>query len=160
MFSNHHPLKIIVDSGTTDNMVRLATTKRIGARITDTSQSAMQADGSTLLSVVGETRFTLKRSGTTCHFEGLLIEDLNTEILSGALFMERNDLSVRPAISEIWIGNNRIKYGSTTSPPNVKRVRSTHVLSDPHQQTIVWPDEYLELFISDGDDDEFAIEPL
>ena len=62
----------------------------------------------------------LERSGTTCHFEGLVIEDLDTEILGGVPFMESNDLSVRPAKSEIWIGNYQIKYGPTASPPNVK----------------------------------------
>ena len=73
MFSNHHPVRIIVNSGATGNMVWLATARRIGARITDTSQSAGQADGSSQISVVRKTRFTPERSCTTCYFEWLVI---------------------------------------------------------------------------------------
>ena len=76
----------------TGYMVRFATARCICARITDTSKSTRQADGSSVPSVVEKTWFTLERSGTTCHIEGLVIEHLDTENPGGVPFMEGNDL--------------------------------------------------------------------
>ena len=159
MFSNHHPVRIVIDSGATGNMIRHTTAKRLGTKIINTSQSARQADGSSPLKVIGETRFTLERDNMRCYFEGLVIEDLDTEILGGVPFMQKNDLTIRPARSEIWIGDTRIRYGSSTPTPNTSRVRRAHILRTPKNLTTVWPGEYLELSIPDVEDDEFAIEP-
>ena len=111
-----------MDSGDISNMFQHATAKHIGTRIMDISQSTKQADGSTLLNVVGETRFTQERGNTICHFEGLVIKNLHTEILGGIPIIERNDLSVKPAKSEIWMDNTQMRYGSTTPSSNVKRL--------------------------------------
>ena len=132
MFSNYQPLRTIKDSGATGNMVQRASVRRIGARIMDTSQSARQPDGSSRLNMVGETRLTLEGENTTYYFECLVVEDFDTEILGGVPLRERNELSVRPGKSEIWIGDIQIRYSSTTPPANVKRVRRTHVLRSPH----------------------------
>ena len=159
MFSNHHPVRIVVDSGATGNMIRHSTAKRLGAKIIATSQSARQADGSSPLKVVGETRFTLERGDTRCYFEGLVVENLDTEILGGVPFMTRNDLTVRPAKLEIWIGDIRIEYGSVAPTPDTSRVRRAHVLRAPEYQTTLWPGDYMEFSIPDCEDTEVAIEP-
>ena len=44
MFSNHHTMRVIVDSGATGNMIQHTTTKQLGVKILKTSQSAQQAD--------------------------------------------------------------------------------------------------------------------
>lgn len=82
--------------------------------------------------MVGETRLTLEGGNTTYYFECFVVEDFDTEILGGVPLRERNELSVRPEKSDIWIGDIQIRYGSTTPPANVKRVRRTHVLRWPH----------------------------
>ena len=58
-FCGHHTIGIIIDSGATGNMLSAAAAKHIGAQIKESSQSAHQADGSSPLTVTGETRITL-----------------------------------------------------------------------------------------------------
>ena len=81
----------------------------------NSSQSARQEDGSSPLQVVGETRLTFSRDSHGLHFEGLVVEDLDTEILAGIHFMERNDISIRPAHRLLSIKNVNYAYGSSDS---------------------------------------------
>ena len=159
MFFKHHPVRIVVNSGATCNMNRYTSAKRLGAKILKTFQSARQADGSSPLNVVGETRFTPEWGDTWYYFKGLVIKNLDTEIQGGVPFLQRNDLPIRPARSEIWIGDTRIRYGSFTPTPTTSQVRSAHALRAPQHLTTIWPGEYMELSIPNSEDDEFAIEP-
>ena len=71
-------------------MMRASLAKYIGAKVTKSSQSAMQADGRTPLSVVGETRLSLIRHGRSLTLEALDVEDLDVDILAGTPFMASN----------------------------------------------------------------------
>ena len=42
---------------------------------------------------------------TEFTFEGLVVEDLDVEVLAGAPFMEANNFAVRPAKREVLLGN-------------------------------------------------------
>jgi hypothetical protein len=55
----HHPIRLTIDSDATGNMIRASTAKGMCAIITASSQSAHQADGSSPLKVVGETRMVM-----------------------------------------------------------------------------------------------------
>ena len=44
-FFNHHPLRLTIDTGAETNMMRVSLAKYIGAKITKSSQLALQADG-------------------------------------------------------------------------------------------------------------------
>ena len=59
MFYDHHKVRLTINSGATGNMIRASTAKRLGVHVTKSSQSAHQADGSSPLSVLGETRMSL-----------------------------------------------------------------------------------------------------
>ena len=89
-------------------MIRLSTVKKIGAEIRQSAQSAHQADGSSPLKVIGETRISLTRENHTFNFEGLIVENLDVEVLAGTPFMEMNDIAVRPAKRPITIVDNAI----------------------------------------------------
>ena len=67
VFYLHPPILLTIDTGAETNMMRASLAKYIGAKITKSSQSAMQADGRTPLSVVGETRLSLTRHGRPPH---------------------------------------------------------------------------------------------
>ena len=71
-------------------MMRASLAKYIGAKVTKSSQSAMQADGRTPLSVVGETWLFLIRHGRSLTPEALDVEDLDVDILAGTPFMASN----------------------------------------------------------------------
>ena len=58
-FHGHNHVRLTIDSGATGNMIRLSTVRRLNAKVDATKQSAKQADGSSPLNVMGETRLTL-----------------------------------------------------------------------------------------------------
>ena len=50
---------------------------------------------------------------TVFQFEGLVVDNLDVDILAGRPFMETNDVTVRPAKREVILGNGTVyKFGS------------------------------------------------
>lgn len=88
-FHGHIPIRLTIDSGATGNMMRASTATKLNAKITGSSQSAHQADGSSPLTVLGETRLQFTLDGHELYFEGLVVENLDTEVLAGIPFMVR-----------------------------------------------------------------------
>lgn len=146
-FFGHHTTRVTVDSGATGNMIRATTVRALGGEIKPSSQSAHQADGVSPLDVVGETRITFTRESRQLVFEGLVVHDLDVEVLAGTPFMELNDVSVRPAKRQICIGGDIvITYGSQSSSNRKSHaIRRAHVLRAPPHPTVLWPGEFVEL---------------
>ena len=92
-FHGYHTVRITIDSGAEGNMMRESTATRLSAEIKPSSQSAHQADGSSPLAAVGEVRLTFTRDSKSFLFEGLVVRDLDVEVLAGTPFMELNDIS-------------------------------------------------------------------
>ena len=163
VFCDHHTAHLTIDSGATGNMIRASTAKRLGAHITKSSQHASQADGSSRLEVVGETRLTFTRDDHTLLFDGLVLNDLDTETLAGAPFMEINDVSVRPAKCQVIIGNDAIfTYSSTEKRHPQPTARRTQIIRAPSKSFTVWPGDFIEVSIPEEDASEnstFALEP-
>lgn len=105
-------MRLTVDSGATGNMMKASCATRLGVTVTASAQSAFQADGSSLLKAVGETRTRFQRDGHSLYFEGLVVENLHSDILAGSPFMEKNDVSIRPAKRQIRLGEDVYSYGS------------------------------------------------
>ena len=162
MFYDHHPVRITIDSGATGNMIRHRTVQRLGCRVADSSQSVHQADGSSPLHVVGETRLSFDRDGKEFIFEGLVIENLDVDVLAGTPFMETNDVAVRPAKRQVILSNgSAYTYGSVQSQASTAAARRALVLRAPPTSTTVWPGEFVEIELP-GDvpaDTEYALEP-
>ena len=160
VFCGHEHVCLTIDTGATGNMIRASTVHRLHGKIDPTSQSAHQADGSSPLRVIGETRFRFTRDSTTFMFEGLVVEDLDVDVLAGIPFMEVNDVSVRPSKREIIISDNIVyTYGSV--PPQKKSNGHAHVLRAVATET-VWPGQYIELGIPEevsAQDSWLALEP-
>ena len=62
-FYSHYPLCLTMDTGAETNMMRASLARHIGANVTKSSQTALQADGHTPLAVVGKTCLPLIRHG-------------------------------------------------------------------------------------------------
>ena len=162
VFHGHRVVRITIDSGATGNMIRHSTAKHLGCAIISSAQSVQQADGSSQLQVVGETRTTFTRDNTDFMFEGLVVEDLDVEVLAGTPFMETNDVAVRPAKREVHLGNGSVyTYGSKSTPSPLPTVRWAFVLRAPAPSKTVWPGEFVEVRLPDGatPDSEYALEP-
>ena len=112
----HNPVRITIDSRTTRNIIRLSTVQKLKVEICKSTQSAHQADGSSLLKVIGETKLSFTR-GHVFQFEGLVVENLNVEVLAGTPFKEANDITVRPAKRLITLADgSSFTCGSSDDP--------------------------------------------
>ena len=162
MFYADHPVRVTIDSGATGNMIRHTVIQRLGCQVTPSSQSVHQADGSSPLHVVGETRFPFTCGGHTFIFEGLVVENLDVEVLAGTPFMESNDIAVRPTKRQVILGDGTIhNYGSQQPVSISPAARRAIVLRSPPTSTTVWPGEFLEVELP-GDappDSVYALEP-
>lgn len=162
VFFNHHPLRLTIDTGAETNMIKASLASYIGAKITKSSQLALQADGRTPLSIIGETRLLLSRNGQSLILEALVVVDLDVDILAGTPFMTRNDIAVRPAKHEVIIaGSDVVPYGPTDPPSKFHAIRCCHLLRAPPTNTTIWPGGYLEIDLPTEipSDTQLAVEP-
>ena len=162
MFHAHHPVRITIDSGATGNMIRHTVVQRLGCRVTPSSQSVHQADGSSPLHVVGETHLSFTREDRIFTFEGLVVENLDVDVLAGTPFMETNDIAVRPAKRQVILGDGSIhNYGSHQPAAVSSAACRAIVLRSPSSSTTIWPGEFLEVDLpSDAPRDSvYALEP-
>ena len=156
-FYDHNSLTITLDTGAETNLMRESVARAINCPIESSSQIAYQADGSTQLNVVGETHVVLTRDNLSFAFSGLIVNDLDVDILAGVPFMEENDISVRPKKKLITVGDSyKIPYSSST--PSYCANNRASVLRATCRST-VWPGEFLEVAIDASPDSEVAIEP-
>lgn len=164
VFFDHRSARLTTDSEATGNMIRASTVKNFntGIQISNSSQSAHQADGSSPLKIIGEARMSFTRVDHILHSEGLVVENLDVEILAGIPFMERNDIFIRPSIRQIAIGNDTFRYGSVTTSSDRHVIRRAHVLPVPAKTTTVWPGEFIEIDLPEdmsSSGEILAIEP-
>ena len=156
-FYAHNPLTITIDTGAETNLMRESVAKAINCPIEPSNQVAYQADGSSPLNVVGETHVTLTRDNLTFAFSGLIVNDLDVDILAGVPFMEENDIAVRPKKKLITIGDTH-KFSYSSATPTYSANCRASVLRAACKST-VWPGEYLKVPIDITPDSEVAIEP-
>ena len=160
-FYKHHPLKLTIDSGATGNMIQASLVSRLNLPMKEATQGALQADGSSPLQVVGETRFELQHGDHVLYFEGLVVSNLETDLLAGIPFMECNDIAVRPLKREVTIAGKTIfNYDSGSS--NRTQHSVCRVLRGPPVTSTVWPGDYLEISLPDDVDNVngiYAVEP-
>ena len=135
-------LFITIDCGATTNLIRESVASRYGIKVCPATQNAAQADGTTNLKTVGEVHFKVTRGDKTFIFDGLVVKDLNDDILGGMPFMSKNDIGVRPARSMIVLqGEDIVKYNNKgICTPMVRRSQS-FVLKGPKNKTVILPGE-------------------
>ena len=160
-FYQHNPLTITIDTGAETNLIRAATASAIGCPVLPSCQVAFQADGKTPLSVKGETHVTLTRDELEFSFSGLIVDDLDVDILAGVPFMEDNDISVRPKSKVISVGDSHHFTYRGSVPSYSTNSRSTILRTTA--KTTVWPGDFLDVSISTKDscpaDSLVAVEP-
>ena len=145
-------------------MIKASVAKKIGATIHKTRLTALQADGITPLTVIGEVHLTLHRNHVSLLLDALVVEELDVDILAGTPFMSVNDISVRPAKQQISIQGTHVSYYGDDAPeasPNHIRRTQARVLRAPPISTVVWPGDYLEVDLPPDiqPDATLAIEP-
>ena len=165
MHHNHHPIKLTLDSGAETSMIKESVARSINAPIKKSTQIAFQADGSSPLSIKGETKLTLNRDGKTFEFEALVVEDIDVDILAGVPFMIKNDITVRPAKFQISFNDGTSCFYNHDENRSKDRplvcLSQSHILRAPPKTTTIWPGEYIELELPDSfpEDTLVALEP-
>ena len=145
-FYKQYPVKITLDSGVEISMIKASVAQHIGTVITKSNQSALQANGITPLAIVGETPIVLSRDNLNLILDGLVVNDLDVDILAGIPFMALNDISVRPAKQQIMIGDTKTVHYGTSDTDNHNRIRRAHAyVLKPETTSVVWPGGYVEL---------------
>ena len=161
-FYDHHTVHITINSGATGNTIPHSVVKRLGLPLAPSSQSAHQADGSSPLQIVGETRLLFTRDQRDFRFEGLVIETLDVDVLAGTPFMEKNDVAVRPAKRQVILSDGTCyTYGPCNIQPVNTTARRAMVLRTPPKSTVVWPGDFVEVTLPRAapPDSDYALEP-
>ena len=145
-FYEHNPLCLTIDTGAETNLIRSTTANNIRCPIYPSSQLAFQADGKSPLNVLGETHITLTRDDLELTFSGLIVDDLDVDILAGVPFMEENDIAVRPKNKQISIGNDCcFNYGNDTPASSSTGTRHRSAVLRCTAKTTVWPGDFLDV---------------
>ena len=154
---------VMLDSGGETNMIKEAVLWRMGGSLLPTKQSALQADGITL-KVKGETSFEMRFDEKRFKFTGLVVEDLDVDILAGQPFMMDNDIALRPARSLIIFSDgSTYQYQTSKSSVNSNVVRrvSSHIIRAPPSNTTIFPGDHIDVDVPHdlSDQTELALEP-
>ena len=140
VFYHHHALQLTLVTGAEISMIKASVARQIEASIHKTRQTALQADGITPLTVVGEVHFNVDRDHVDLHLDALAVGELDVDILAGTPFMALNDFSVRPSLQQISIqGSYILYYGAEGPDPPQNHVRRTqsHVLRASPSSTVI-----------------------
>ena len=131
-------------------MIKTSVAKAIGSTIQKTKQKALQADGITQLTVIGEVHLKLSRNHLNLQLDALVVDNLDVDILAGTPFMIANDISLRPSKQQVTIqGVDNAYYGTSTPGETLSKIRRAQatVLRAPSPSSTVWPGDFLELVI-------------
>ena len=137
----------LIDSGSGGDMIRHDMFLKLGLKSRPAAQGATQADGRTPLNVIGETSFNIERDGMVLAWSGLIVKQLSADIICGTPFMERHDISIRPARKEIIFHTHGNTYQYNPETPirsNAVAIRRVEVLRAP-ESTTIYPGEKLEV---------------
>ena len=125
---------LTLDTGAEINMIKASLAHYLGAKVKKSTQSALQADGTTPLEITGETSLTVSRRGIDMRLEALVVSNMDVDILAGTPFMASNDIAVRPSNHEITLkGNEIIYYNQSDSSMSKHRIRRAQAKLSEHQ---------------------------
>ena len=115
-FYQHHPIAVILDTGSESNLVSDRCAKELDLVLSKSSQGAVTADGKTSLTVVGEVKFDIVRGSHVFVCEALVVKEDVGDVVGGEPFLERNDIYVRSSKKQIVIADKEIvSYSNTPS---------------------------------------------
>jgi len=155
-----HVVRLTLDTGATSTMVRHSFARRINMPIIPTTQAARQADGKTPLIVRGEVHCEVTRGATVFRIDGLVVDELDVDVLAGTSFMKTNDIATRPAKNQIVIrGRDIVHYGSQAHSDVTARRVQAFLCRSPPRHTVLMPGDFIEFATPNVPDSMWALEP-
>lgn len=149
---------LTLDSGANASMVSEETVKRLGIPISTTTHIARQADQS-LLQVVGEAFFTVKRGPISLYVEALVVRNLNCDILAGMPLLRKYDVIIDIPGQRIQV-SGKYNISMQHMPTNRTTAGEAHIIRC-YERRVLLPGEYMDFntpFSTTGEQ-YFVIEP-
>ena len=112
--SDNKTVYLLLDTGATASLITKQKVDELGLPIYPTTHRAVQVDGESDLTVLGEIHTTFHRSSVQLTFSALVVNRMGTPILAGTNFHVENDVSSRMASNSIDIAG--IHTVQSTSP--------------------------------------------
>ena len=111
-FHGHYPVTMCLDTGAESSLVSERFAKFAGLVIQHATQSAVQADVSTPLNIVGEVKdVSITRGPHLFLLDALVTKTDFGDVIAGEPFLEKNDIAIRPSKKQIIIkGKDIIPY--------------------------------------------------
>ena len=105
-FAETKVVHLTIDSGATVSFIILSEAKRLNYKIESASQLAKQADGDTLMHVLGEVHEKVTRGEVVFVINALVVKKLNdATILVGMNFLMENKVAQEPYKHRIVVNN-------------------------------------------------------
>ena len=153
------PVHITLDTGATSSMISRVFLVRANIKVSATLHGAKGADKSPI-SVQGEVHFTLHFGSIKMPISGLVMDNLDCDILAGVPFCKVNKIAVDLYKEEISIDEVTIPYGA--KPENPQQIfRAESLILSNDDKKVVMPGEFIEYDNSSltNYEGEVAIEP-
>ena len=115
-FYKHHPIVVILDTGSESNLVSDRCSRELDLVLSKSTQGAVTADGKTYLTVIGEVKFEIMRGPHVFICEALVVKEDVGDVVGGEPFLEKNDVYIRSSRKQIMIGDKEIiSYSNSQS---------------------------------------------
>ena len=122
-------MHITIDSGATVSFIVESEAKRLNLPIGKASQLARQADGDTIMHVIGEVHATASRGAVKFRIHALVVHKLDdAKFLAGMNFLIENKISQEPYKRRIVVDN---KFTIEETPASF-----LHLPSTPYSKTV------------------------
>ena len=122
-------MHITIDSGATVSFIVESEAKRLNLTVGKASQLARQADGDTIMHVLGEVHTTASRGSIKFDIHALVVPKLDdAKFLAGMNFLVENKISQEPYKHRIVVDN---KFTIEETPASF-----THLPSTPYSKTV------------------------
>ena len=118
---------LTIDSGSEGNCIRLDTCQKLNLKILpldrDDRSVPTQADGKSLLEIVGQTEFLAVRGKVSLHWTGYVAKTLSAAILCGGPFIEENKIVQELHNKRVVIDSKHYFIEDSPFRPNIQNIK-------------------------------------
>ena len=117
---------LTIDSGSEGNCIRLDICQKLNLKVSpldkDDRSIPTQADGQSLLDIIGQTEFVAVRGKVSLHWTGYVAKTLSASILCGGPFIEENKIVQELHNNRVVIDNKHYFIEDSPFRPNIQNV--------------------------------------
>ena len=150
---------IVLDCGATTSLASKKKITELSLQILPTKHKAVQVDGHSPLSVVGEVHASFWRGKTELKFSALVVDNLATDFLGGTNFLIENDIAIMMSKNTIKIGESQTVPLTTATVLELDQLDNRHRLVSVTAKVQVHPGDSITFSLPDSSDRDVVVEP-